>query len=116
MLRRTCLAKSEIETCHVGTGEYCDDHNDSVGDGCTLACAFERCGDAYMDTDGPDDIFGTNDDEECDDGNNITGDACNGSCRLEIKCGDGFIDANGSDNILGNTDDELCDEGSYCDG
>jgi cysteine-rich repeat protein len=116
LIQRMCMTKEETITCHVWTGEYCDDHNASVWDGCTPACVFERCGDAYLDVDWPDDIFGTSDDEECDDGNNTTGDACNWSCRLEIKCWDGFVDTNGSDNITGNADDELCDEWSYCAG
>ena len=44
------------------------------GDGCTTACISEFCGDGEIDTNGPDGLWNTLDDEICDDGNEIDGD------------------------------------------
>lgn len=56
-------------TCGNGVlevGERCDDGNASNGDGCSVVCKPEFCGDRIVNKDG----------EQCDDGNSRPGDGC----------------------------------------
>jgi fibro-slime domain-containing protein len=102
------------------TGEQCDDHNGTSGDGCSASCQIETgwqcptvgapcilevfCGDGIVEPP-----------ETCDDGNSIPGDGCSGTCQTEpnftcatpghlcastIVCGDGIVEGN-----------EACDDG-----
>ena len=67
--------------------EICDDGNAISGDGCSAACANERCGDGILQT-----SLG----EECDDGNAVLGDGCSASCSIEgpvLVPGTGFSGA-----------------------
>jgi cysteine-rich repeat protein len=93
-------------------GEECDDGNAVSGDGCSVTCRLERCGDGTIQPnlgewcddgnlnsgdgcrsdctpelcgDGIEDIG-----EQCEDGNVLSGDGCSSTCRIET-CGDGII-------------------------
>jgi cysteine-rich repeat protein len=52
--------------------EQCDDGNVEAGDGCSVQCLSERCGDAVLD-----------DGEQCDDGNRASHDRCSSLCFAE---------------------------------
>ena len=65
----------------VATGEFCDDGNDSDGDGCQGNCAAASCGDGTVDSG-----------EICDDGNTLEGDGCNSRCTSDESCGNGVTD------------------------
>src|SRR5690606_21499013 len=58
-------------------GESCDDGGRADFDGCSAACAIERCGDGVLQPG-----------EACDDGNLADRDGCDAACVLE-GCGDG---------------------------
>jgi len=75
-------------------GEECDDGNVVNGDGCSVACRFERCGDGYLE--------GA---EVCDDGNTVAEDLCKNDCTPNV-CGDGTIQ----------TMIEACDDGNSVSG
>jgi trimeric autotransporter adhesin len=82
---------------HCGDGivdpfEECDDGNPTDGDGCSVRCTIERCGDGILER-----VHG----EECDDGNSADGDGCSASCMLE-HCGNGIVDPF-----------EECDDGNH---
>ncbi|MFQ5515755.1 MAG: DUF4215 domain-containing protein, partial [Myxococcota bacterium] len=68
----------ECGDARLGPGEECDDGNSLSGDGCSVYCVREFCGDAIVQRD-----LG----EECDDGQNLTGDGCSPTCLLEL-CGE----------------------------
>ncbi|MCA9559944.1 MAG: hypothetical protein KC583_15460, partial [Myxococcales bacterium] len=74
-------------------GEGCDDGNANSEDGCSDACAVERCGDGVLQV-----LLG----ETCDDGNLTAGDGCDAACAREV-CGDGVVQG-----ALG----EVCDDGA----
>src|SRR4051812_38829963 len=81
----------------VDPGEECDDGNHMSGDGCSVNCVSERCGNG---------ILGDIADEECDDGNTIDGDYCSALCKIE-RCGNGRLDrAHGEQCDDGNNTDE----------
>ena len=77
--------------------EACDDGNANNGDGCSVDCAFEGCGNGVVDPGEP-----------CDDGNQIDTDACRNGCSL-ARCGDGI---RRTDLVLGQEGYEACDDGN----
>ena len=86
--------------CGDGTldpGEQCDDGSNENGDGCSVDCSLEFCGDG---------ILQTNIGEQCDDANDVNEDGCSTDCFLEF-CGDNILQAG-----LG----EECDDGGNEDG
>ncbi len=108
----------------VGTGETCDDANDTAGDGCAgcqvepgwvcdaTGCRLAVCGDGA--TEGL---------EECDDGNRVDDDACSNACVV-ARCGNGTVDMSPAlatvespvvTNPGGNAG-HVCDDGGSCTG
>ncbi|MGB5213658.1 MAG: DUF4215 domain-containing protein, partial [Anderseniella sp.] len=97
------------------SGEQCDDGNQASGDGCSVACLNEFCGDGVVNDSGAEDCeppgtatctdlcttrapicgdgFRTPP-EACDDGNTSSGDGCTSGCAVEL-CGDGVINNGG---------------------
>lgn len=61
------------------------------GDGCSVSCLIEKCGNGRIDAR-----------EECDDGNTVSGDHCSASCLIQF-CGNGRTD-----------EGEECDPGGTC--
>lgn len=136
-----CWSGSNWRECYYYTGEGCDDGNIVSDDGCHADCQVERCGDRWVDVNGPDNIFGNADDEgcddgnlnnfdvcpndcsslcgdgvkeaqeECDDGNLVDGDGCTSFCKTDL-CGDGVVQSSG----LQSPWDEECDDGERRDG
>ena len=96
---------TEANTPRCGNGvqdqpsEQCDDGNLVAGDGCSIICTSEGCGDGQTDPQ-----------EQCDDGNSSNVDSCpdgtGGSCR-SATCGDGFVWTAGNPNPAG---PEICDD------
>jgi len=74
--------------------EECDDGNANNEDDCLESCRFNRCGDGFVDRQGP--LI-----EECDDGNRDDRDGCTNACTL---CGNLTV-----------TDPETCDDGNLVD-
>ena len=90
------LTDGRMPSCGDGildTGEQCDDHNNTDGDGCDATCHFESyCGDGTTDSD-----------EVCDDHNNRSGDGCRSDCQSDETCGNGIRDIAAG---------EACDDGN----
>ncbi len=84
-------AASIVGPLDVASIEECDDGNNTPGDGCSVDCLIEECGNGRVE-------FG----EDCDDGNEDFGDGCTPACELEF-CGDGTQQVG-----LG----EACDDGA----
>ena len=110
------------ETCGNGVVdllEECDNGKDNGNEGnCLVGCIFARCGDGFMDKQGPqvelcdpgtgsvscnpdctpsqcgDGKVNPSAGEECDDGNQSNDDDCLITCRV-ARCGDGYVDAKG---------------------
>ena len=59
-------------------GETCDDANDIAGDGCSVYCTGEDCGDGVLDPG-----------EQCEDANLVGGDGCSDDCLFETTAGCG---------------------------
>ena len=113
-----CIARSPL--CGDGfltAPEQCDDGNLVSGDGCTLACVREYCGDGVVNDDGAEaceppstglctDLCMVREPvcgdghrtppEQCEDGNTLDGDGCTSRCMLEL-CGDGVVNNGGSE-------------------
>lgn len=74
---------------NVQTGSPCNDFTDPrcrefSGDGCTISCKLERCGDRIVQagyTNPAGKHYGLS--EQCDDGNTDSGDGCSDRCQLE---------------------------------
>ncbi len=84
----------------VELGETCDDGNGLDGDGCSVTCQTEACGDGAVNNNGT---------EQCDDGNAVDGDCCSATCQFEAAgsaCDDG--------NVCSLTDE--CDGAGLCSG
>ena len=79
--------------------EQCDDGNAVNGDGCSLSCELEVCGDGLVNNSGL---------EQCDDGNRDNDDGCSSVCRKE-RCGDGLVN-----NLKEQCDDDNVDSGDGC--
>lgn len=80
-------------------GEACDDGNGTDGDGCTVQCIREFCGDRTVQP-------GLG--EQCDDGNTLTRDGCDATCKTEpVVCGDSIIQS---------FQQEQCDDGNTASG
>ncbi len=89
--------------------EECDDANTNSGDGCSSDCKREYCGDGVPDSNGPDNIDDTADDEACDDGGTCFVGA-SGSCRVgdpEACAETSFVCENGGG---------ACSDASDCNG
>jgi len=71
---QSCPADCKCGNNILDPGEQCDDGNNVNGDGCTINCIREYCGDRVV----------NNVNEQCDDGNNINNDGCSGDCRKEF--------------------------------
>lgn len=74
--------------------EGCDDNGTAPGDGCSMTCVVEVCGDATVNLTG----------EVCDDGNRTNGDGCDNNCT-NTGCGNGI-----------RTGTEVCDDGNTVSG
>jgi len=75
--RFVCIDGVCLDPCgngHVDPGEDCDDANVTAGDGCSVRCHFEECGNGVVD-----DTVG----EQCDDGAAVSGDGCSARCEVE---------------------------------
>jgi cysteine-rich repeat protein len=83
-----------------GLGEECDDGflNNADDRDCTLSCQSNVCGDAKVNTQGPQNV------EACDDGNAVDGDGCDNNCTTS-GCGNGVVAGS-----------ETCDDGNVIDG
>ena len=62
--------------------EECDDGNQTSGDGCSVACAHEFCGDGTLQS-------GLG--EQCDDGNNVNNDGCTSTCTIPSGGGGNIV-------------------------
>ena len=90
MLRRDLAAEDD-------GFEECDDGNQEDGDGCSVTCRAEVCGNERVDAD-----------EACDDGNAVETDGCTSACVAAV-CGDGIVRLGLAE---GEPGFEACDDGN----
>ncbi len=96
-----CDADCSLPLCgdnHINhaAGEECDDGNTTSGDGCSVTCRIEKCGNHVVDTG-----------EECDEGGVDTND-CDSDCTL-VRCGDGHINEAASEECDDGQETSICD-------
>ena len=105
--RRMCSGDC-LHFCGDGTpdaGEQCDDGNNTSGDGCTVDCRNETCGDGIVNNN----PTPGSPNERCDDGNRNDRDACRNTCQ-PASCGDGVQRTDVTDPA--NPAWEGCDDGN----
>jgi cysteine-rich repeat protein len=111
-----CRSKQGCQNGVIDPGEECDDKNPSSEDDCLSMCRLARCGDGFVDRQGPeieacdpgdgsrdcnhnctesscgDGVVNPFAGEHCDPGEAGQTDSCNANCTV-ARCGDGIINA-----------------------